>query len=172
MLESCTIARKSARVLLAAAFVWCAKYAHADEGAIVVTQSSDSHIIAHVSTDMDSACLNHPTNLTSYLPNQFFLLTTNVSCATTPIARYAAVVDLGVVPDGDYQVQWVFDTGGFGLCCGSFTRSFSVQNGLLVDVGVPLPSLSDLAHVMLAVLVGFVGCAAVSRRGPRTGFLA
>jgi hypothetical protein len=168
MLQPHTIGRNVARTLFALAFAWCATCAYAEDGAIVITQSSDSHIIAHVSSDMYTACLSHPTNVTSYLPNHFFLLITNVSCATTPIARYAAIVDLGLVPDGDYQVEWTFDTGGFGLCCGSLNRSFSVQNGSLVDDAAPVPALSDLANALLAVIVGFVGCAALARHGPRT----
>jgi hypothetical protein len=124
---------------------------------VSVTQSPNGHIIANVSDTLPQGCLANPTFSVPSSP-PFFAVYTNIECPPPDaLALYTASVDLGLVADGDYTVRWVFILGGFGPVGTAITQPFSVRNGLLVvNAPAAIPSLSDFAPLMLALLVALI----------------
>lgn len=101
---------------------------------IVVTQASNSHIVANLSTMLEQNCLGNATTISPLSPPGYFDLYTNILCTPpSPPALYTYTVDLGTVADGDYTIVWGFIAGGFGPVGGTFSQSFSVRNGVLVS---------------------------------------
>ena len=101
---------------------------------IFVTQASNSHIVANLSTMLEQNCLGNATTISPLSPPGYFDLYTNILCTPpSPPALYTYTVDLGTVADGDYTIDWGFIAGGFGPVGGTFSQPFSVRNGVLVS---------------------------------------
>jgi len=101
---------------------------------IVLTQSTDRHVAAHVTGYLSEGCLSSPTGLYPGPSTPSVLdLITNVECPppATPVL-YTSTVDLGVLADGDFEVVWSFVAGGFGPVGSVYILPFSVKDGLLV----------------------------------------
>ena len=137
---------------------------------ISLTQSPNGHVIVNVAASLPQACLSNPT-YSIPAPPGYFQVYTVISCAVTgTLFPYAASVDLGLIADGNYTVNWSYIAGGFGPVGTPVTQHFSILNGLLVGAAASvsdIPTLSDFALLILAMLVGLA--AFVHLRAPSHG---
>lgn len=134
---------------------------------ISLTQSPSGHIIVNVAAYLPIACLSRPTYSLPAPPGQFGVYT-DIACGPPPtLLPYAASVDLGLIRDGDYTVIWTFLAGGFGPVGNPVIQAFSIRNGSLPGAASGIPSLSDFALLVLAMLIGLA--ALVHLRTPSHG---
>ena len=142
---------------------------HAANEQVWVTQSTNGHVIGHVSSDLRAGCATVPLNVNHFPPSTAYLATTDLyACGldATP-APYAGSADLGVLGDADYVFGWTYIEDGFGPVGTVTSRHFSIRAGVLLPdavVGNPIPTLSLPALVTLSVLAALLGVVAYPRR--------
>ena len=140
--------------------------AYAANERISVTQSTSNHVGARVDADFTQGCPVPSTALLFHTATAYLLVSQpSPACSLPgPTAPYSASVDLGILADGDYHIDWAYSDAFTIRIVTSYT--FAVRGGLLVASPVDVPTLSAISVVVLALLIG------VTAFAPRPGLTA
>ncbi|HEX4332359.1 MAG TPA: hypothetical protein VH040_09480 [Usitatibacter sp.] len=100
---------------------------------LALVQQANGHVIANWSAKFPSDC---SFGLGYYFSNKFLTITVNPESPCYPwdtasVVPYATSLDLGVIDDGDYTLNWYFEEPLFGPVGDAHLQSFSIRNGAL-----------------------------------------
>jgi hypothetical protein len=149
-----------ALLALAPAFAFPIGSADAFNEQVSVSQLPSGRIVANVSANFTVACPLPTTNLLFQTASTFLLVSEPAPSSFQPgsVIPYSAAVDLGVLSDGDYRVDWNY-SDGFTLRPVA-SQQFAIRNGALVPgTTVAIPATSAYSMLALIVLISLIGYA-------------